>query len=442
MIMRLRPILRRAALGILLLSFGEMTLPCYSQVEVRPKKPPDVPDFYVDAISFFADTLGSRLDVYIQVPYEDLRFLKVEGGFDAKYEVTFSVFTPENTLVVEKNWIQDVMVQTFEESVAPEAYSMAVRSIYVKPGKYNLRTQLREFESNKVSQFTRTLEVPDFARQSLALSDIMIVSKLRVENGKKSITPNVSRTIVGPRDAFHLFFEVYNQTPLESLEISYSVVTPKQVRVYSHSLLEPISRGRTQVFLPIDTLELPIGDYKFLVEARDPTIVGDTSVVARPFLASVEKAFSSRRAGIPRTVDDLDLAIEQMRYIAKGNELDSLKKAQTLEEKQQRFLEFWRKRDPTPGTVRNEGMEEYFNRVDYANRHFGHHVEGWKTDMGMVYIILGAPNTVDRHPFEMNTKPYEVWYYYERNRRFVFLDETGFGDYRLITPLDELWDRY
>ncbi|CUS97606.1 GWxTD domain-containing protein [Candidatus Kryptonium thompsonii] len=86
-------------------------------------------------------------------------------------------------------------------------------------------------------------------------------------------------------------------------------------------------------------------------------------------------------------------------------------------------------------------MEEYYSRVKYANEHFGHYLEGWKTDMGMVYIIFGPPSSVDRHPFDINAKPYEIWYYYEINRRFIFLDETGFGDYRLITPLWDEWTR-
>jgi hypothetical protein len=53
----------------------------------------------------------------------------------------------------------------------------------------------------------------------------------------------------------------------------------------------------------------------------------------------------------------------------------------------------------------------------------------------MVFIILGSPNNVDRHPFALESKPYEVWQYYELNRTFIFVDETGFGDYRLVTPM-------
>jgi hypothetical protein len=82
-------------------------------------------------------------------------------------------------------------------------------------------------------------------------------------------------------------------------------------------------------------------------------------------------------------------------------------------------------------------MEQYYARVEYANKHFSHFMEGWRTDMGMVYIMFGPPSNVERHPFDIDSKPYEVWAYYDLNYQFVFVDSTGFGDYRLITPIWE-----
>ena len=49
------------------------------------------------------------------------------------------------------------------------------------------------------------------------------------------------------------------------------------------------------------------------------------------------------------------------------------------------------------------------------------------------------PNNIERHPFDIDAKPYEIWTYYEQNREFVFVDATGFGDYRLQNPMWDLW---
>jgi GWxTD domain-containing protein len=44
----------------------------------------------------------------------------------------------------------------------------------------------------------------------------------------------------------------------------------------------------------------------------------------------------------------------------------------------------------------NELRNEYFNRVNEANRYFTSYKEGWKTDRGMIYLIFGEPSTVYR----------------------------------------------
>ena len=78
-------------------------------------------------------------------------------------------------------------------------------------------------------------------------------------------------------------------------------------------------------------------------------------------------------------------------------------------------------------------MDEYFRRIHYSNSAFSSLIKGWQSDRGMLYVIFGPPDEVERHPFAPDVKPYEVWAYYEFGRAFVFIDETGFGDYRL-TP--------
>lgn len=59
-----------------------------------------------------------------------------------------------------------------------------------------------------------------------------------------------------------------------------------------------------------------------------------------------------------------------------------------------RFIEhFWEVRNPSPGSPDNAYRSEHYRRMEYANQYFGHvaHTEGWRTDMGRVYITLGEP---------------------------------------------------
>ena len=100
------------------------------------------------------------------------------------------------------------------------------------------------------------------------------------------------------------------------------------------------------------------------------------------------------------------------------------------------FFQFWKKRDPTPETEYNELMEEYFGRVDYTNEYFDASWRpGWETDLGMIYILFGTPDEIQRtNPRSSSSAVYQIWYYYRVNKQFVFKDQNGFGDYRLDTP--------
>lgn len=52
-----------------------------------------------------------------------------------------------------------------------------------------------------------------------------------------------------------------------------------------------------------------------------------------------------------------------------------------------------------------ELIKHYYNRVQESNAFFTSHVEGWKTDMGMIYLIFGAPGNTYK------TAGMETWVY-------------------------------
>jgi GWxTD domain-containing protein len=178
---------------------------------------------------------------------------------------------------------------------------------------------------------------------------------------------------------------------------------------------------------------MDMGLYRLSVELKKGN--GETA-------AKTDKLFFSRWAGLPSSIKDLDKAVDEMTYIATPKEMAYVKDAPDDKEKSKRFVEFWQKKDPSPSTDENEVFEEYYRRVTYSNEHFKHYQEGWRTDMGMVYITLGIPSNIERHPFEFDSKPYEIWDYYDINKRFIFFDETGFGDYRLTQQPYGNWWKY
>ena len=81
--------------------------------------------------------------------------------------------------------------------------------------------------------------------------------------------------------------------------------------------------------------------------------------------------------------------------------------------------------------LRNERQEEYYARVDAANRRYAGGEGGWTSDRGSVLVQYGEPERVERRGGTT-----EVWIYPRLNRRFLFVDQ-GRGAYRLQQPS---WD--
>jgi GWxTD domain-containing protein len=96
-------------------------------------------------------------------------------------------------------------------------------------------------------------------------------------------------------------------------------------------------------------------------------------------------------------------------------------------EKKEFIREFWERRDPDPYTEENEFKEEYFRRIDDANKLFRGHRPGWLQDRGRIYILFGPPS--ERHTYSSEPQPREVWYY--GNFPVIFVDHMGVGDYKL-----------
>lgn len=391
--------------------------------------------YFQDFVNLQSDKPGfSRVDVFIQVPYKNIQFVKSNQGFTAKYSITTSVFdSTKKKLIAEKTWNETINVIDFSMTTSKESYNLSKRSFDLLPGNYSIRTMLQDKDSRQEALGENIFVVKSYTN-NVSLSDVLLISKSDNSQGKNEIVPNVSRNIPSAADRIKFYFEVYVKDTVDTKKMfEYTVLNSEKTIIHKEIDDRDLKPGTNKVFYTLSEFPFELGVYSLNVAVLD-----DNSKV----IETVTKAFYSHWKGLPAVVTDIDKAISQTSYIATPDELDYMESGETIPEKTKRFLEFWKKKDPSPNNDENEIFDEYFRRISFANENFSNYTEGWRSDRGMVYTILGAPNNVDRHPFEYDSKPYEVWEYYDLNRSFVFLDQTGFGDYRLITPLSGDLYRY
>jgi GWxTD domain-containing protein len=390
--------------------------------------------FSVDVLTYQGDSLGlTRVDLYLELPYNSLQFVNQGGFFRASYELIAGISDTTGKLISEKVWSGKIEVDSIQEIRIRRPGEIVQKSFSLAPGRYALNIRVRDLETKKEGVSRPKITVPDYGPGQWKLSDAMILRSLDTLNGRKVLTPNIAASISDVSDSFFVFLKLYNTLGVDSANVISEVrdKTGAPVRADTHAVrLQP---GENTLLPLVHCRSVGSGEFTLAIRALPvPAPQGWNDAG----LAQTERTFTMRWMSAPVDVADIDAAIDQMQYIIDKDELEAMK-ALPATTKRDAWVGFWKRKDPTPGTERNELMEEYYSRVAYANRQFGHYTVGWKTDMGMVYIIFGAPSNIERHPFEVDSKPYEVWTYYEMNRNFIFVDASGFGDYRLQTPL---WD--
>ncbi|MFB3902008.1 MAG: GWxTD domain-containing protein [Acidobacteriota bacterium] len=141
---------------------------------------------------------------------------------------------------------------------------------------------------------------------------------------------------------------------------------------------------------------------------------------------------------------------EDVVYIIAPEEKEVFQRLTSDDEKEVFIEQFWKRRDPDPGTAVNEFKEEHYRRIAYANDFFTSGVPGYRTDRGRIYITYGPPNDRERRPSggsyqrtpeegggSARVYPFERWYYRHingvgENIYLTFVDKGLSGKYELV----------
>src|SRR5688572_26838774 len=122
----------------------------------------------------------------------------------------------------------------------------------------------------------------------------------------------------------------------------------------------------------------------------------------RPSSASAALTARSGSQVLPAEWYDEDQWHLDVRYLISAQEVSEYKALKTVEAREAFVTRFWTRRDPTPGTARNEFHEEFDRRVEYANAHFTDPADaprtGVETERGRIYVLFGAPTSAMRFP--------------------------------------------
>jgi GWxTD domain-containing protein len=106
---------------------------------------------------------------------------------------------------------------------------------------------------------------------------------------------------------------------------------------------------------------------------------------------------------------------------------------------------FWEIRNPSPGAPVNTYKVEHYDRLAYANQHFGREAgtEGWHTDMGRTYITIGPPQQRAPYLGYSMLRPMEIWFYSSPSEALppffsvIFYQREYGTDFRYYSPYND-----
>lgn len=439
-----------AALAVLVALAASLAVPAAAQsgglqVDLVTRRAPAAPPS-----AGAVDGDRSRLDVWVAVPHPALQFLARGDAFRATYAATAQVYAADGDAarggaVAARTVTREVTAPDYGSTQNPAAEDRATLALDLPPGRYVVRVTVEDGASGQTRTAEQAHTVRPMTRGAVVLGDPLLH---RARPGTDGAEPVVGGTVPTDAGSFWAAFDVYAAAARDaqvttvvterggsSARPSFGALlglTPRRAEDYGVAVTTPlrVGAGRTAAAVEVDADSLDVGDYTLTV--RLETLRGD-------LLAETARPFAVRWTGLEGQVADVDRAIDQLRYVAPADVLAALRRAATPRERYRQFLAFWERRDPSPGTVRNERMEEYYGRVAQANRRYSRgRVSGWNTDFGEVFIQFGEPDEVVSRDGTYGTRAYQVWRYHGLGRQFIFHDPTGSGEFRFaIPPWDE-----
>ena len=383
---------------------------------------------FADAIS--ADSI--RIVTYIEIPFYSLQFIKKEDSFIASYQASIGIKDKKGKDIEYITWSDSIITDIYTDTRSVVKNRKHFTEFIVSKGnQYELIGELQDRDTRKKGVLKKKVDYREYEKLPSLMEPNYLLDLSGDWGFARDKIPTRGYRVREIGDGVDLKITGFVNPGDYEVNIFLSNGTITDSLVQRFTGIGDKGYFNEMIFIPATKFSALKNDFRIeLLQGRKTT--------------EKNSSFSRNKPGISNYVFDIDLALKQMKYILQNDERSMLK-VKSKNDKEELFYLLWKDRDPTPDTDRNELMEEYYERVSYVNEHFDGWQPGWETDRGMIYILFGPPDEIQRtnstssnssfwNDGNSATSLYQVWSYYTISKQFVFRDQNGFGDYRLNTP--------
>ena len=373
------------------------------------------------------DSLSTIFFLY-RVPYQNLVFQKNENQYTAQLRLYLEV-TDTNSKFVDreiKDW--DIRTNLFEQTSSSEIFAEGMIKIELANGSYNILPIVTDKNSRELKLENVRIDVSNKKYREPLIVD---AKKIRCDGQDFLRLTNFENSLP------------FGSEPCDFI-IPVSDISEEEIFVTVISGIDTVYYGKviTSFVSNLDFFEC---DGKILLSERNEGIKTRNYVLPGISNKLQEGTFTivideNKDANFkkdvfwydkPVSLRNPEEAVKAIKNIENEDVVDSLL-SQGEELIYKALVGYWKKIDPTPETEYNELMAEFYTRVDYTLKNFGSitGVKGVESDRGKIFVKFGKPNKIERSS-NLQGKVVETWIYDKLQRKFVFVDKDGTGEFSL-----------
>lgn len=387
------------------------------------------PEVRMTAIGLLDEQDNPFISVTSEIVYGSLIYRTVDDQTFAQVTIEIRINEKEGDYSQTSRDQLDILTNDSSDYQNQEVFSYQ-KQLDVEPGNYEVEVSVTDNSSGRtVVRNTETL-IPDPDNPVTNLTSIRLSGKIVDQNGGQ-FNPITTYDVPSRVDSLKFEFQVTNNDMEDPLTVNASLLRfeadttaarrlsynnyssssiqyqgvdvrdPEEIDSNVRRLDEP---GSVLIEFKYDLLDR--GNYRFEVETVDQE--GETIYRARDF--------SIKSNNYPSVASAREMAAPLI-YIMDGKNHEEMMNISDPDSMKEAIDRFWLSNVGSQNRARSV-ITLYYERVEQANKQFSNFKEGWKTDMGMIYILFGPPWYVDRTLNRMQ------WSYsYDRNdprRNFYF----------------------
>ena len=401
----------------------------------------------VGTVAYFARSDDSTLAVLtLSLANRALAFVREGDRYRASYQVRLDV-RPDASVAGgrTRSFASDeaVRVATFRETARTDESVLFTQAMVLAPGRYTLALAVRDVGASRSSVVDVPLTVPRLGAGTVATPVLAYEVTPRARAGDQPRHGVEPRAVVvfGQDSLVPVYLETYAAGPDAPARMtlrtairvaagpelwSDTVSLERRVASVSAAATAPLALYSGVVRVPVARAGIGVVALDVVRPAMGGAAASGPDSVRAPLFVSL---------GEELPVASFEEMVNYLRYYATPERLRVLRDT-TPEARAAAWATFLRETDPVPATAQHEGLREYFTRLRAANQRFREEAtSGWLTDRGTAFLAFGEPDQIlDPNGPEQNVRGRtQVWEYRDPRVTLVFVDQSGFGRWRLNT---------